>query len=605
MGSRTMDLDMTDGTNYTSYSKVQPENTKKIVVIGKGRFGNACAQGLRDSYIEVGKGEGLLRCSVHHTSATKFMGLQLTDMIDVLFDAEFVVYCGTHLPNYAHKLAKAMKEARKGSAESMEFIDFSNPDPVFERDDVSGTIDIYSALMSLTDDGDRRPTTVVSMAKELDEEEEWDTQIEIDEQKPWKVWKITEVASLDVAGTEGTSMGLVYGDGVSKRELPRLKMPGLLWERAPCEKSDLIGEVYHRLMERAEIDRWYDGFALGIAVFCFTSFYAITRYSKDVNGSEPNEQIVMYLLDKAFAWTGLWMMVVSPYAGNMLALGALYEKFGSLPFMDKCVTLMSTILMIIPCIFISISWALWIFFRNYFFRGAGRGKVNPLYQAQYSPEGFTNNIEGGQAFCHSMLVDMVTLKGETGNVGFFYALVHSFLGFIICDVSYKGYWFLPSGRLGWRFELSMMTGAVSTTLLFCVALRSLFGHASWIRLKPLYAYMSPIGMWFGVVHVMAFGAKGWDTLFNKNYHNGQMSITFVSSMLPACVLLVHHLMGTFGTKKQVSNKTLWKHSMIYIANQDFKDICSKSAVKKFEVERQLPLDMLSLSSRSFRSFKAV
>ena len=593
-----MDLDNTDGTNYTSFSKVQPENTKKIVILGSGRFGSACAQGMRDSYIEIGKGQGLMRCNVLHISATKFMRLQFSDMVDELYGAEFVVYCGTHLPNYTRKLAKAMKEARKNTTDSMEFIDFSNPDPVYEKDDVSGAIDMYSALIA---DSDRAPS-VVSMGKVLDEEDdEWDARTDVDEKtKPWKVWKITEVASLDVAGTEGTRRGLVYGAGTSKGEVPRVKMPGLVWERAPHEKSDLIGEAHHRIMERAEIDRWYDGFALGFAVFCFTAFYAITRYSKDVNGSEPNEQIVMYLLDKAFAWTGLWMMVVSPYAGNMLAIGALYEKFGSLPFMDKCVTLLSTVLMIIPCVFISISWVLWIFFRNYFFRGAERGNKNPLYQAQYSPDGYTNGIEGNQALYHSMLVDMVTLKGETGNVGFFYALVHSFLGFIICDVAYKGYWFLPSGRLGWRFELSMVTGAISTTLLLCVALRSLFGHASWIRLKPLYAYMSPIGMWFGVVHVMAFGAKGWNTLFNKNYHNGQMSITFVSSMLPACVLLVHHLMGTFGTKKRISSKTLWKHSMIHIANQDFKDICSKSAIKKIEVETQVPLDLLSLSSRSFK-----
>jgi len=598
MSSRRIDLDTTDGTNYTSFSKVQPENTRKVVILGSGRFGNACAQGMRDSYVEIGKKEGLMRCNVLHISATKFMGLQFSDMVDELYGAEFVVYCGTHLPNYAQKLAKAMKEARKGTTDSMEFIDFSNPDPVFEKDDLSGAIDLHSALLV---DNERAPG-VINMGKVLDEEDEdWDTRTDIEEQKPWKVWKVTEVASLDVAGTEGTRIGLVYGAGVSKREVPRVKMPGLVWQRAPNEKSDLFGEVHHRIMERAEIDRWYDAFVFGIAMTCFTAFYAICRYSEDVNGAEPNDQIVMYLMDKAFCWTGLWMMVVSPYAGNMLALGALWKKFGSLPFMDKIVTLFSTILMIIPCIFISISWILWVIFRNYFFRGTSRGNKNPLYQAQFSPEGLTYAIEGNQAYIKSMLVDMVTMKGETGNVGFFYALLHSFLGFIICDVGYKGYWFLPSGRLGWRFECSIMTGAISTTLLFCVALRSLFGHASWIRLKPIYAYMSPLGMWFGVLHVMFFGAKGWSKLFQKEYHNGQMSITFVSSMLPACVLLTHHLMGTFGTKKRISDTQLWKHSMIHIANQDFKDICSRSAVKKMEVETQISFDLLSLSSRSFKA----
>ena len=161
------------------------------------------------------------------------------------------------------------------------------------------------------------------------------------------------------------------------------------------------------------------------------------------------------------------------------------------------------------------------------------------------------------------------MKGETGNVGFVYALIHSFLGFIIADVAYKGYWFEDNGRLGWRFELSMMTGCVSTAVLWTVAMRSLFGKASWIRLKPLYSYLSPFGIWLATLHVMAFGAKGWTTLFDKNYHGGQMSITFVSSMFPTLVLLTHHLMSIFGTKKQISGSHLWKHSLNNIATQDF------------------------------------
>jgi len=295
-----------------------------------------------------------------------------------------------------------------------------------------------------------------------------------------------------------------------------------------------------------------------------------------LNGAEPNGNIVMYLLDKAFAWTGLWIMVVSPFAGNLLALGGLYKRYFSLPLTDKFVTILASILMIMPTIFFSLSWILWIFMRNFFFRF--RGSSSRLYQAQYDSDGFPDT-SGTQAKLHSMLVDMVTMKMETGNVGFMYALMHSWLGFIVADVSYKGYWFVPNGRLGWRFELSMTTGAISTTLLLCVSLRSLFGNASWIKLKPLYAYMSPIGMWFGVVHVMAFGAKGWDTLFNKEYHNGQMSITFVSSMFPAGVLLAHHLMGVFGSKKQVSDTVLWKHSLIHMATQDF-EACSRKASRK-------------------------
>lgn len=571
-------LDTTEGTNYSNYSVVDGDSNMKILVIGKGRFGSACAQGMKDAYIEVGPEESLVQSNVSLVSATRFMSSDLSSMIEELSGCEFVVYCGTQLPSHSWKLARAMKEAKRMSEGevAMEFIDFSNPDPVFEKHDVSGAIDMHLALTS--------KGTNNSVLLEQGKENEDILSASESSSDDWKVWKITEVGSLDVAGTEGTRKGLVYGAGISDDEVPRVKIPGLHWEPAPSEKSDLFSEAHHRIMERAEIDRWYDGNVMGFAVFCFCSFYAITRYSEDVNGAVPNGHIWMYLLDKAFAWTGLWMMAVSPFGGNMLALGALYNRFGSLPFMDKMVTLISTILMIIPCVFFSLSWIIWILFRNYFFRPTSRGGKNPLYQTQFNLVGTRDGVEGNQNQLHSMLVDMVTLKGETGNVGFMYALCHSFLGFIICDVAYKGYWFEPNGRLGWRFELSMTTGALSTTLLFCVALRSLFGHASWIRLKPIYAYMSPIGMWFGVVHVMAFGAKGWNTLFNKDYHNGQMSITFVSSMFPACTFLTHHLMGVFGTKKRVSDKTLWKNSFIYIATQDFKAVCARATIKSFEEE---------------------
>ena len=121
----------------------------------------------------------------------------------------------------------------------------------------------------------------------------------------------------------------------------------------------------------------------------------------------------------------------------------------------------------------------------------------------------------------------------------------------------------------------MITGCVSTAPLAVVAMRLITGKASWIRLKPLYSYVSPIGIWFGVVHVMAFGAKGWNKLFNLKYHNGQPSITFVSSMYPACVLLVHHIMATFGTKKVCANDHLWMHSVVNIATGHFDTIIAR------------------------------
>jgi hypothetical protein len=256
--------------------------------------------------------------------------------------------------------------------------------------------------------------------------------------------------------------------------------------------------------------------------------------------------------------------------------------------LDKIVTIISILLMIIPTVFFSICYLFWIGLRNYFFSFGCCTNVAPLYAAQSSKDKKYQWIKAS-------LVDLVSLKGETGCTGFAYALVHSFLGIIVADVAYKDYWFNEeNGRMHWRMELSMMTGCVSTVLLWAVTTRSLFGHASWIRLKPLYAYASPIGVWFAVIHVMAFGAKGWNTLFSPDYHNGQMSITFVSSMFPACVLLVHHLMGIFGTKKHVADVHLWRHSQTSIATQNVIEL--RRAVKKKQEEKP------SLSATNTKEF---
>jgi hypothetical protein len=56
-------------------------------------------------------------------------------------------------------------------------------------------------------------------------------------------------------------------------------------------------------------------------------------HTTNVNGVEPHANKPMYLLDKAFAWTGLWMMVVSPFAGNLLSLLSTYEKWSDGPIL--------------------------------------------------------------------------------------------------------------------------------------------------------------------------------------------------------------------------------------------------------------------------------
>jgi hypothetical protein len=76
---------------------------------------------------------------------------------------------------------------------------------------------------------------------------------------------------------------------------------------------------------------------MGFAVFFFTTMYTIVRYDKSLSGKEPHVNIPVYLLDKAFVWTGLWMMVVAPFAGNLLALDSIYQKWSNIDFLQKIV----------------------------------------------------------------------------------------------------------------------------------------------------------------------------------------------------------------------------------------------------------------------------
>ena len=103
-------------------------NSKKVFVIGMGRFGTAAAQGLRESFIKnQEEGSDLSPVEVVHRSATQFTSLATSVMAEQLKDSSYIVYCGTRLPKYAAKLAQAMKRARQYSNSDMEFIDFSNP----------------------------------------------------------------------------------------------------------------------------------------------------------------------------------------------------------------------------------------------------------------------------------------------------------------------------------------------------------------------------------------------------------------------------------------------------------------------------------------------
>jgi len=521
--------------------------TGQVVVIGTGRFGNGVAQGVRESYVQISDGK-MLKVNVDQVSCTQFMALDVEDMADKLAGSDYVCYTGIFLPQYAGKLARAMQMAASMNASApLEFMDFSNPDPTIEESDVPGALHMWRALNCQGFEGH------------------------------FKVWKITETGSLDVSGNEEPhhDYAKVYGAGIAMGEVPKLKVTGLRWVAAESGRSDLFAEAYDRIMERSEIDRWYDGCILGLAVTLFTCGYAVCRYSEHMNGSYPNSMIPMYILDKGVAWTALWMMVVSPFAGNLLALRAIWLRWEKTGTMDRLVWLFSLLVMAFPIFEFTLCWGMWYILRNLFFRFClGR---NPafMYLAQ-APTTDTKAVpkacQGEKHFLYpdatqgtknsmmAMMVDMVSLKGESGCVGFVYALAHSFIGFIVADAAYKKWFDKETGRLFWNIEVCLMTGCISTALLFCVALRSLFGKASWIRMKPLYAYMSPIGIWLAVVHVVMFGYKGWYKLFKYEYHNGQPSITFMSSFFPAGVLLVNFLLGALGTKRRLGNQHLWKHS---------------------------------------------
>ena len=144
----------------------------KILVIGKGEFGNSLAQGLELSSIPFSE---FASVSVEQVSATEFFKMTIDEMSAKLVNASYVMYCGSELSEHAQDMASALLEARKLSTMSadngplLEFIDWSNPDPRAESFD--GAVVLSSAL----------------------NEKFSDHQI---------VWKVTGVSSMDIALSE-------------------------------------------------------------------------------------------------------------------------------------------------------------------------------------------------------------------------------------------------------------------------------------------------------------------------------------------------------------------------------------------------------------------
>lgn len=361
----------------------------------------------------------------------------------------------------------------------------------------------------------------------------------------FKVWKVSETRSLDVSGNEEPHFDYakVYGAGITEGEVPKLKINGLRWRCAEAGRSDLYAEAYDRFMERSEVDRWYDACLLAVSMTVFTlSFYAIYNYSERIGGNYPKSVSVLFVLDKAIAWTALWMMVVSPFAGSLLVVRTIWLRWNKTCVLDKIIWMFSVVVMTFPVIQYSLTWTIWYLLRNsfsHFCLGRCPGFLYLSQETTYENKGSAKRLEksqkhvdlnhhvsndvkrsvlhpgkGGKSSIMAMLVDKVSLKGETGVIGFVYALAHSFRGFIIANPTYKIDWFddKENGKLLWNIEVFLMTGCIATALLFCVALRSLFGKASWIRLKPIYAYVCPLGIWLAVIHVVMYAYISWKNM---------------------------------------------------------------------------------------------
>ena len=115
---------------------------------------------------------------------------------------------------------------------------------------------------------------------------------------------------------------------------------------------------------------------------------------------------------------------------------------------------------------------------------------------------------------------MVSLKHETGVVGFFWVFTHWVLGFIIADEAYKVNWSQDNSRAYGNIGFSMILGVVGFTLVTAVTVHSFFGIDYWMKLKPI---------------------------IQPQYHQGVPSITFMMTT-------------TTTTKRRLKKYNLDKHN---------------------------------------------
>jgi hypothetical protein len=333
----------------------------------------------------------------------------------------------------------------------------------------------------------------------------------------------------------------VYTSSASSTK-PALDIPGIVWKPAP--KNTLSGEVAARLMTRAEVERWYDAAWLSFAVYATGFGYVFTRYSQHVNGSYPDTMIPLYIADKAFGWTALWMMSAAPFAGNLLAIMNTFSGEAATNGLDTINAAVCAVIMAVPVFSFIFPWVTWALARNIFTRW-----------------------EKSISF-KSMLVDLVSLKTETGVISFFFLMTHAFMGSLVAIPQYKSKWFDADnkGRFYGNYELSLACGVIAFVLVTLLTIRSLIKEGSWMKLKPVYNYVSPLAIFLATFHLIFMGYKGWNSLFNPASYGGQPSPTFASSMFSLGVVGAHIFLMVLGTKKRARKGVrVEKHSAIEAA----------------------------------------
>jgi hypothetical protein len=470
--------------------------SSRIVIIGKGEFANALAQSLAGATTAVSNKV----LTLEQVSSTKFCSSMSPDArAQLLADAAYVMYCGRHLSEHAVAIADSLVRAKALSQgrSLLEFMDWSNPDPTKES---------YDGLCMLSEKLEGSGLTV---------------------------WKVTGLSALDVAGHKGNQTAVVYTNS-DATAVPALDIPGVVWKAA--DKNTVFAEVVDRLITRSELDRWYDASLLAAVVWLTGFVYAVTRYTEWFNGSYPWTMIPLYLSDKGFGWAALWMMSCAPFAGNLLSISTVFSSADANGF-DKAIAALGAAIMAVPVFLFILPWLAWIVLRS----------------------ALTSFNKGGSSI-QTMLVDMVSLRTETGIISFFFLFTHAFMANLI--LSYKGKWInADTGKYYGYMEISLACGVLAMTCVTILTIRSFIKEGSWMKLQPLYTYVSPLAIFLATMHLVAMGYTGWDSLFDPDSHRGQPSPNFTASMFSLFVLGTHLILSVVGTKKRSRNMgPVLKHS---------------------------------------------